>query len=132
MRVLSELRPAWGDRPSVLHVMEGTVETIDEFFAGRDPDVRVIADADGSLRASLGVRRGGWRQMFGIGPWRAGIGAFLRGNMISGRRGADGWTLPLFLLVEDGAVTWRHEGSHAGDHPDLASIPERLDDGPGD
>lgn len=110
--------------------MEGTTEVVDDFFAGRDPDARVVADADGSLRAALGVRRGGWRAMFGPGAWRAGIPAFLRGNLIGRRKGADGWTLPLFLLVEDGVVRWRHEGRHAGDHPDLAAIP-RLVDGPG-
>lgn len=131
MRVLSELHPSWAGRPSVLHVMEGAAETIDDFFAGRDPDVRVIADVDGSLRAALGVRRGGWRAMFGAGAWRAGISAFLRGNLIGGRHGADGWTLPLFLLVEDGEITWRHDGTHAGDHPDLTAIPELVRGGPG-
>ncbi len=131
MRVLAELSPSWAGRPSVLHVMEGTVETVDDFFAGRDPEARVIADVDGSLRAALGVRRGGWRAMFGLGSWRAGIRTFLRGNLIGRREGADGWTLPLFLLVEDGEITWRHEGRHAGDHPDLSAIPRLLAHGPG-
>ncbi|MEO1063160.1 MAG: AhpC/TSA family protein [Actinomycetota bacterium] len=122
MRILAELRPGWSGAPSVVHVMEGSLATIDDFFADRDPTVPVIADEDGSLRAELGVRRGGWWAMFGFGSWRAGIRSFLRGNLIGGREGADGWTLPLFLFVEDGAVTWRWEGRHAGDHPDFSEI----------
>ena len=126
MRTLAELSdPSAGAAP-VVHVMEGDLATIDAFFAGRDPEARVVADVDGALRRLLGVRRGGVRAMFGAGPWRTGIRSFLRGNLIGRKRGADGWTLPSFLVVEAGEVTWRYDGTHAGDHPDLADVLTRV------
>lgn len=126
MSTLAELSESSTGPAPVLFVMEGEPRTIDAFFAGRDPDARVVADQDGSLRQLLGVRRGGLRAMFGLGAWRTGIRSFLRGNLIGRKRGADGWTLPAFLVVESGRVTWRYDGAHAGDHPDLAAALARV------
>ncbi|MEM9037309.1 MAG: AhpC/TSA family protein [Actinomycetota bacterium] len=126
MRILAELE-AGRDRSRVLHVMEGDAEVIDGFFSARAPEARVVADSTGDLRRGLGLRRGGWWAMFGAGPWRRGVGSFLRGNAIGRPHGADGWTLPSFLVVDGGEVTWRHDGVHAGDHPDLVAVLGELD-----
>lgn len=83
-----------------------------------------IADVDRVLYESFGVPRGGWQEMFGLRSWRAGIRATLRGHRI-GRKVGDGWTLPVWLCVDGDRVTWRWEGSYAGDRPALDEIPRR-------
>lgn len=83
-----------------------------------------IADPDAELYGALGVPRGGWREMFGLRSWRAGIRATLRGHRI-GRKVGDGWTLPVWTVIDDGRVTWRWQGEYAGDRPLLDEIPRR-------
>ncbi|MEM9464429.1 MAG: hypothetical protein AAGA90_03605 [Actinomycetota bacterium] len=86
-----------------------------------------IDDADGDLYRALTVRRGGLRAMFGLRAWVRGVVAFVRGHRI-GRKVGDGWTLPTVIAVEDGSVVWRHDGEHAGDHPDVGDIPLAMRD----
>ena len=95
------------------------------FFDRLDPGAVAIADPDAELFEAFGVERGGMRAMFGLQAWRAGLRAVSQGHMIN-RKVGDPWTLPTVLAVRDGAVVWEHRGEHAGDHPDVASIPQLL------
>lgn len=83
-----------------------------------------IADPDRILYDAVGVRRGGWTEMFGLRSWAAGIRAVVRGHVI-GRKVGDGWTLPVWMVLDDGRVTWRWDGEYAGDRPDTDDIPRR-------
>lgn len=83
-----------------------------------------IADVDKVLYEALGVPRGGWSEMFGLRSWRAGARAALRGHRI-GRKVGDGWTLPVWLVVDGESVTWRWDGRYAGDRPRFDEIPRR-------
>lgn len=109
--------------PDVVFVYQGDVEQGPMFF-GDDPRVRAISDPTGGLYAAFGVARGGVREMFGAASWRCGVRAIAEGHFIS-RKIGDPWTLPTLVLVEDGRVRWRHDGRHAGDHPDLGAVPRR-------
>jgi len=73
------------------------------------PEAEAVSDPDALLNAAWSVERGGFRAMFGLRSWLAGIPAFLRGNRI-------GWRL------QAGEVVWMHRGTHAGDHPDLGGL----------
>ena len=81
-----------------------------------------IADPDGVLHRAFEVPRGRWREMFGVRSWPAGARATLRGNFI-GTKVGDGWTLPVWTVVDGDQVRWRWVGSHAGDRPDLHEVP---------
>ena len=35
----------------------------------------------------------------------------------------DGWTMPVWTVIDGEQVTWRWVGTNAGDRPDLADIP---------
>lgn len=81
-----------------------------------------IADPDQVLHRAFEVPRGGWREMFGIRSWIAGARATLRGKLIGAKVG-DGWTLPVWTVIDGDQVAWRWVGTHAGDRPDLADVP---------
>ncbi len=81
-----------------------------------------IADPYQVLHRAFEVPRGGWREMFGARAWIAGARATLRGKFI-GRKVGDGWTLPVWTVIDDDSEVWRWVGTHAGDRPDLAAIP---------
>ena len=108
--------------PRVVFVYQGTPDDGERYFASLDPDAVGIADLDKGLYEGFDVERGGMREMFGLGPWKRGIAAFLKGHRI-GRKLGDPWTLPTFVAVDEGRVVWRFDGRHAGDHPDLTAIP---------
>jgi hypothetical protein len=80
-----------------------------------------IADPDQVLYRAFAVPRGGWREMFGLRSWIAGVRATLRGKFIGAKVG-DGWTLPVWTVVEGDQVLWRWVGTHAGDRPDRAEV----------
>ncbi len=104
---------------------QGLLDTDRTWFPVDDPDVIAVEDPDAELYRAFAVRRGGLREMFGLRAWARGIVAFLRGNRI-GRKVGDGWTLPTIVAVERGAIVWRHDGEHAGDHPDVSTIPSAM------
>jgi hypothetical protein len=84
-----------------------------------------IADPERHLYDAFGVERGGMAQMLGPAVVACGIRATLKGNLI-GRKDGDPWTLPTFVLVDGDRVLWRHDGRHAGDHPNWSEIRQRV------
>ena len=110
----------------MVFVHQGSEAQGAEYFSVFGDAVRAIADPEGRLYASFGVERGGMRAMFGLSAWRRGIEAFLNGHFI-GRKVGDPWTLPTVLAVHGDEILWEHRGRHAGDHPDVYSIPFLVD-----
>ncbi len=121
---MQELRNALqtGSVTRVILVHQGSVEEFDRTLRPLWPDAEAVSDPGAELYAAWSVQRGGFREMFGLGSWRAGIPAFLRGNRIGWKGKADGWTLPTIVRVQNGKVVWEHQGTHAGDHPDLCEL----------
>ncbi len=107
--------------PDPVFVYQGSTEEGSMFF-GDDPDIRAVADPNGGLYVAFGVAHGGAREMFGAASWRCGLRAVSEGHFIN-RKVGDPWTLPTLVLVHDGRICWRHDGRHAGDHPDLTDVP---------
>ncbi|MEM9893840.1 MAG: hypothetical protein AAF962_23550 [Actinomycetota bacterium] len=108
-----------------MFVYQGTEAQAPTFFDRLDPDAVAIADPEAELYRAFRVERGGWRAMFGLRSWLAGINATLGGHRI-GRKIGDPWTMPLVIAVRDRQVIWEHRGTFAGDHPDVEAIPARL------
>ena len=81
-----------------------------------------IADPAQVLHRAFEIPRGGWREMFGLQSWIAGVRATLGGKFIGAKVG-DGWTMPVWTVIDGDRVLWRWVGTHAGDRPDLADIP---------
>ena len=111
--------------PNVVFVFMGETAEGAAFLDGLWPQARGIADRDKRLYDAFGVARGGMKEMFGPGAFACGVRAAAKGNFI-GRRHGDPWTLPSFILVYDERVVWRHDGAHAGDHPQWSEIVERI------
>ncbi|MEM9204298.1 MAG: hypothetical protein AAGC53_21870 [Actinomycetota bacterium] len=108
-----------------MYVHQGLLADDRTWFPIDDPDVVAIEDPDAQLYRAFEIRRGGWREMFGLRAWRRGVVSFLKGNRI-GRKVGDGWTLPTIVGIRDGSIVWRHDGGHAGDHPDVGTIPTAM------
>ena len=113
--------------PPVIHVFMGDPEQGEAFLDAHTParwrgTARGIADPDQVLYRAFAVPRGGWREMFGLRTWIAGLRATSRGKLIGAKVG-DGWTLPAWVVIDGDRVTWRWVGTHAGDRPDVAGIP---------
>lgn len=109
----------------MVYIYQGTEAQAPVFFDHLDPDAIAVADPDAELYRAFGVERGGWRAMFGLRSWLAGIRATIGGHRI-GRKIGDPWTLPLVVAVSEGQVIWEHRGTFAGDHPDVDAIPAEL------
>ena len=110
----------------MVYVHQGLLRDDRTWFPVENGDVVAIEDPDAELYRAFAVRRGGMRAMFGLRAWRRGISAFVRGNRI-GRKVGDGWTLPTIVAIDDGHMIWRHDGAHAGDHPDIGAIPAAME-----
>lgn len=113
--------------PPVIHVFMGDPEQGEAFLDAHTPahlrgTARGIADPDQVLYRAFAVPRGGWREMFGLRAWIAGLRAASRGKFIGAKVG-DGWTLPVWAVIEGDRVTSRWVGEHAGDRPELSAIP---------
>lgn len=95
------------------------------FFDSLYPGAIAIADPDGELYRAFAVERGGWREMFGLQAWRTGVRAFFEGHFIN-RKIGDPWTLPTLIGIRNNRIVWEFRGTHAGDHPDIATLRDEL------
>lgn len=111
--------------PKVIFVYMGDTDEGAGFLEPLWPDASGIADPDKQLYDAFGVDRGGMAEMFGPRAVACGIRATMKGNFIGKKKG-DPWTLPTFALVDGDRVVWRHDGEHAGDHPEWDEILERA------
>lgn len=88
------------------------------FFDRLDPQATAIADPNGELYELFDIERGGWREMFGLRSWIAGIRATAKGHLIN-RKIGDPWTMPTIFAVRGARIVGEFRGRHAGDHPDI-------------
>lgn len=109
----------------MVFVYQGAPDQADLFFGRLDPGATAIADPEGELYRLFGVERGGFRAMFGLRSWVAGIRATRQGHRIN-RKIGDPWTLPTMVAIEDDEILWEFRGDHAGDHPDVSAIPALI------
>lgn len=120
---IQQLRDGAAESDSrIVLVHQGRDQEFDKTLRPLWPEAETISDPDATLYRHWAVERGGWREMFGLRSWLAGIPAFLRGNRIGWKGAADGWTLPTAVRIKNQEVVWQHRGQHAGDHPDLTAL----------
>lgn len=101
-----------------------TPDVGEAFISRRWPNVRGIADPEQRIYRMMGLRRGSFRQLFGLKTIGRGIGAFFRGHGI-GRPVGDPFQMPGFYLVSDGSVVKEYVSQQAGDHPDWLEFAQR-------
>lgn len=114
-----------GSFPRVLLFFQGTVEQGREFFAGRWPEARAVADLPKYFYERLGLTRGSVRQMFGPRAWACGFRAMAKGHFVGMKVIGDPWLMPGVFLVRERQIVWKHDFDQPGDHPDWNSIPRR-------
>jgi len=102
-------------------VYQGTAEQGSMFFDRLDGGATAIADPDGDLYNAFDVERGGWREMFGLRSWAAGLRAAAKGHLIN-RKIGDAWTMPTIFAVRHERIIGEFRGRHAGDHPDIEQL----------
>ena len=107
--------------PAVLFFFQGTPDEGQTFFAKHWPKARAVADADRFFYDAFDIERGRLGQLIGPRVVAAGVRAALKGNWV-GRPVGDPRVMPGVLLVENEQVTWRHDFTHAGDHPDFDAL----------
>lgn len=110
------------DMPPVLFFYQGTTEQGRQFFDKKWPTARAIADLSTTFYKGFHLKRGSFSQMFGARVWAAGVRGLAQG-FLPGKIVGDPWLMPGLFLVEGSRIAWLHTFRHAGDHPDLGSLP---------
>lgn len=110
-----------------MFVYQGMAEQGPMFFERLHPHAVAMADPDGTLYEGFGIARGGWREMFGLRSWVAGVRATSKGHLIN-RKIGDPWTMPTLFAVRHERIVGEFIGRHAGDHPDLARLVAELEE----
>lgn len=103
----------------------GTVEDGERFFGGLWPEARAVSDHAKFFYEGFGRGRGGLLELFGPSVWVRGALAALKGNGL-GMPVGDPLVMPGSYLVRDESIVWRHDATHAADHPDYARVPALL------
>ncbi len=93
------------------------------------PGFPLLADPAGKAYAAYGLRRGGFRRLFGLAVLGRALGATLRGH-IAGPPAGDPFLMPgVFVIDPDGRVRLAHYARHIADHPPvdviLGALPPR-------
>ena len=122
LRKLSAEVPGY---PPVLFFFLGTPEEGREFFDRYWPEARAIADRPKQFYTAMGLRRASVNQLMGLQVWTCGFRALTKGHFM-GKPVGDPWIMPGAFIVHGGDVIWCHAFTHQGDHPDWASIPQKI------
>jgi hypothetical protein len=122
LRAAAEADPGY---PPVLLFFQGSPTEGRALLRRYWPAARAVSDPELRVYAAFGIHRGNLLQLFGPGVWAAKRRAEAKGHQ-QGERTGDVFMMPGVFLVQGGRVLWSHQYRHAGDHPDLARIPELL------
>ncbi len=113
---------AEGERDRILFFFQGTVPEGREFFTEHWSSARAIADRPLRFYQGFGIPKGSMAQIYGPQVWRKGMQAFGRGHR-PGLVQGNVRQMPGFMWVKEGRILWRHDFEHAGDNPNLSSLP---------
>jgi hypothetical protein len=111
--------------PPVLFFFQGTVDEGRAFFQEYWPRARAVADPQRDFYRAFDLRRATYSQLFGLRVWTCGVRAAAKGHFI-GLPVGDPWLMPGVFLVHAGDIVWSHHFQHQGDHPDWATIVEKV------
>lgn len=80
-----------------------------------------FSDPDRGVYRAMGLKRGGFMQLFGPSVWWPGLRATLRGHLV-GRLEGDGFQMPGAFLVHRGSVRRQFRHAHAAERPDYEGL----------
>ncbi len=116
-----------GSYPEVVFVFRDSLERGRKFFEKEWPEVRAIADVDGSWWKAFAIPRGSFLKLFGPSVFAASFRALFKGNFVNLPGAAPTLEPALFVLAEDGTPLFQHPFRHIGDHPDFAALAKYKD-----
>lgn len=121
---LQSAREVWTHPPALVLISRAQPEQIEGFVAshGDGSPVLTISDPEGRWARQFGIGRASLWQLFGWRTVLAGLRAWLRGHRVS-RPTRDPFSMPGYVLLNNGAEVWRFQPRHAGEMPDWRSEP---------
>lgn len=126
LRLAVEQAFARGGRyPPVLIIHGASSEQSKDFFAGRWPQARTIADPTQILYRAFGVGRGTAKDFLSPSAMICAVKGLAKGYGVGAPK-SDPWLMPGVFYVRNAEIIWHHDFAHAGDHPDFAALPKRL------
>ncbi|MEO0446869.1 MAG: SelL-related redox protein [Verrucomicrobiota bacterium] len=84
-------------------------------------DALIVSDPHRILYRSVGLRRGTWRELFGLRVWWSGFGEALVQRHGMGPLDGDGFQMPGAFLLKDGRIQATYRHSSAADVPPFAA-----------
>jgi hypothetical protein len=111
--------------PNVVFVHQGSTEAGRELFERFWPEATAISDEALDLYKAFGIQRGSIKQLIGPEALLCGIKGLSKGYGI-GVPSGDPTLMPGLFLIQEGQILWNHKYRHAGDLPDLKSLPALL------
>ncbi|HTJ79933.1 MAG TPA: SelL-related redox protein [Rariglobus sp.] len=117
------------DYPPVIFFFQGTVAQGAEFFGKFYPEAVAVEDSTLTFYRAFGLKGGSAGQLLGLRAVGAALRALAKGNFV-GRWVGDVTVMPgVFAVAADGRVIWSYAAAHAGDHPDFALLPAKINPG---
>ena len=90
-------------------------------------DVHRFSDPDCRLYSVFGLRRGGFRQLFGFAVWRRGLRAALVEGHGIGRIAGDTFRLAGAFRIESGKVVAAFRAKTVADKPNYLTLTQGVD-----
>jgi peroxiredoxin len=84
--------------------------------------VEHISDPDCQLYRDFGLKKGTFKQLFGLKMWIRGFQVGVLEGLWVGRERGDGFQMPGYFLLSEGQVVHRYVPTDAADHPDFMSL----------
>ncbi|MDW8351778.1 MAG: peroxiredoxin-like family protein [Anaerolineae bacterium] len=107
-------------------VTMGRPEETERFCGERAPGLRCFCDPEAASYRAYGLTRGTTDQLFGPAVWLKGAQVTLEGKFEGlpiGKPVGDPFQMPgMFVIGEDGRVSFAYYSKHAGDYPDDAEV----------
>lgn len=104
----------------------GTPEDAAGFFPDRWKDARAVSDTDRVFYRGFDVRQGSAWEVLGPAVMACSLRAAAKGHGM-GIPVGDPMQMPGLFYVAKEKILWKHDFSHAGDHPDFEALPGVLD-----
>jgi len=92
-------------------------------------DVHRFSDPDCRMYSAFGLRRGGFRQLFGLAVWRRGLRAAMVEGHGMGRMAGDAFRLAGAFLIASGKVVIAFRAKTAADKPNYLALTQCLNSG---
>jgi peroxiredoxin len=125
-----EIRASGGD---VVCVFQYRAEPTRNFCRRREVEVECLGDPEREAYRTMGLERGGVKEVTGPQMVKRFIGAATSGHIVGNPEGGDVSQLPgTFVVAGDGRVAFAHYNTDASDNPDTEVVLAAVRDAAGE